>query len=117
MHVCRTKAPDGLSHPGKAWKGNCYIGFGGKGIKAAAFEVLTPAAQGSSNAAPPAPPTAPSASPPAPVVSWVKGVQPNAVVGGNAGGTPIHVCRAPVPNKEMHPGKEWKGNCYVEFGG
>ena len=40
VHICRTKMADKLMHAGMAFKGTCYAGYGGKGIKSTAFEVL-----------------------------------------------------------------------------
>lgn len=100
MNVCRAKVPNGELHAGKAWNNNCYVGFGGKEIKSslADGEVLV-----------------------LKNVAWVAvadGKMPEtAYQMGMSGGKPMGVCRAKVPNGEMHAGKAWNGNCYVGFGG
>jgi len=40
VHICRTKLADNYMHSGMAYKGTCYVGYGGKGTKATTFEVL-----------------------------------------------------------------------------
>lgn len=101
MHICRLPMPDKSLHPGKAMNGNCYVGFGGKEIKAPLkdAEVL-----GSSAPA-----------------GWadVKGgkVPAGALKAGVAGGVTMHFCRAKHEGKEVHAGKEYKGNCYYGYGG
>lgn len=143
--VCRAKAQDGQMHPGKLQNGTCYHGYGGKEIKAKEFEVLTlapvaakPATPAAAKTAAPAPaaapaapakPTAPAAAAPAKPaaagqtaasdpLTWSKGViPPNAVVAGGSKEKPMHICRMPMADKALHPGKAENGNCYVGFGG
>ena len=51
--------------------------------------------------------------------SWVHGAVPAnaAVSGGTVAGAPLHICRLQMANGDWHPGTEWKGNCYVGYGG
>jgi hypothetical protein len=97
-------------------------------------------AAGPAAAAPPAPTAAPVApakpsapATPAPVakpapaaaapaaadpLSWSKGAVPaNAVLAAGTKEQPMHICRLPMPDKNVHPGKAVNGNCYVGFGG
>lgn len=51
-------------------------------------------------------------------VEWVKGVQQNSLAAGDPiQGKPVRICRLPMPDKFLHPGAEFDGNCYVGFGG
>jgi hypothetical protein len=75
-------------------------------------------------AAAPAKPTvaaAPAAAAPAAAadpLTWSKGSVPaNAVVAGGSKEKPMNICRLPMPDKNLHPGKAENGNCYVGFGG
>lgn len=101
MHICRLPMPDKSLHPGKLVNGNCYVGFGGKEIKAPLkdAEVLASSA-----------PT-----------GWadVKGgqVPASALKAGTANGVTMHFCRAKHEGKTPVAGKEYKGNCYYGYGG
>jgi hypothetical protein len=101
IHICRLPMADKSVHPGKAFNGNCYVGFGGKEIKAplAAAEVLGSSA----------------------TVGWadVTGgkVPANALSAGVAGGVTMHFCRTRHEGKTPAVGKEYKGNCYYGFAG
>jgi hypothetical protein len=101
MHICRLPMPDKSVHPGKVVNGNCYVGFGGKEIKAALkdAEVLGSSAP----------------------VGWadVKGgkVPASALSAGTANGVTMHFCRAKHEGKTPVAGKEYKGNCYYGYGG
>lgn len=98
MNVCRMPMPNKELHSGKSWNGTCYVGFGGKelNLPLAKAEVLS-----------------------LPGSSWVAGpaVPANAAQIGVSGGAPMYICRAKLPDGETHPGKLWKNNCYVGFGG
>jgi hypothetical protein len=101
IHICRLPMADKNVHPGKAFNGNCYVGFGGKEIKAplAAAEVLGSSA----------------------TVGWadVTGgkVPANALSAGVAGGVTMHFCRTKHEGKTPAVGKEYKGSCYYGFDG
>jgi hypothetical protein len=100
MNICRMPMPNKEVHFGKAWNGNCYVGFGGKELKApiAKAEVLVVGN-----------------------TSWVAvadGKLPETTYqAGTSAGKPMNICRTKVPSGEMHAGKLWNGNCYVGFGG
>ncbi len=136
MHFCRAKHEGKSFHAGKEWRGNCYYGYGGKEIKTAEFQVMgltkvaaAPGAAakvaGPAAAAPPAPTAAPVAptKPSAPAAGadpliWSKGtVPPNAVIAAGTKEQPMHICRLPMADKNLHPGKAGKDNCYVGFNG
>jgi hypothetical protein len=101
MHICRLPMADKNLHTGKTGNGNCYVSYGGKEIKAPLkdAEVL-----GSSAA-----------------TGWadVKGgkLPADTLQSGLIGGVPMHFCRAMHEGKELHAGKEYKGNCYYGYGG
>lgn len=99
INVCKMPMPNKEVHSGKVWNGTCYVGFGGKelNLPVAQAEVLS-----------------------LPGAAWAPaaGAPPqHAVLVGESGGSPMHVCRAEVASGQVHPGKAWKGNCYVGFGG
>jgi hypothetical protein len=115
----------------------------GTATKAAGPAAAAPTTPSAPNAAlaapakPTAPPTAsapaaapaPAAVPAKPTVAaapaaaadpltWSKGAVPaNAVVAGGSKEKPMNICRLPMPDKNLHPGKAENGNCYVGFGG
>ncbi|MBI5107977.1 MAG: DUF3421 domain-containing protein [Rhodocyclales bacterium] len=101
VYICRMQMADKAMHPGKAGPKYCYVSYGGKEIKKplAEAEVLASSA-----------PT-----------GWadVKGgqVPASALKAGEAGGVPMHFCRAKHDGKDYHAGKEWKGSCYYGYGG
>lgn len=137
MHFCRAKHEGKIAAAGKVWKGSCYYGYGGKEFKTAEFQVMgltkvaaapsapAPAAAPVKSAAPAAAPATPAAAPAtaaapaaADPLSWSKGSVPaNAVVAGGSKEKPMHICRMPMADKALHPGKAENGNCYVGFGG
>lgn len=51
-------------------------------------------------------------------LTWAKGAVPaNAVVAGGSKEKPMHICRLPMADKNLHTGKAENGNCYVSYGG
>ncbi|HEY9675367.1 MAG TPA: DUF3421 domain-containing protein [Waterburya sp.] len=97
LYVCRAEY-EGALHPGKLWKGNCNIGFGGQEVVLNNYEVLIQASNS----------------------RWQSPVNrrlPNGtVVGGQASGQNLYVCRAEYQG-DFHPGKLWRGNCNIGLGG
>jgi hypothetical protein len=93
LAVCRANYQGGV-HPGKVVTGNCNIGWGGREITIATYEVLV------GNA---------SWGPARPGLS-------GAVMGGSERGNGIAVCRA-LFNGVRHPGKVVSGNCNIGWGG
>ncbi len=91
---------DGQVHPGKEFRGNCYIPSGDKELKSAVVAVL--AGEGATW-------VAAKAGSPAPA-----GAVPS---GGVAGGVPLNFCCAKLSDDQLHAGKEWRGRCYIGFGG
>jgi len=134
LYVCRASYGGGV-HPGKLFGRHCNIGWGGREISLADYEVLTVSRQvaarppRTSRPAPPNPPPAynppprhadpapPSAAGPYEWVAVRNGRVPrNAVSGGSAGGPLFHICRASYQGG-VHPGKLYKGTCYIGWGG
>jgi hypothetical protein len=97
LYVCRAEY-EGALHPGKLWRGNCNIGFGGQEVVLNNYEVLIQASNS----------------------TWQSPINrrvPNGtVVGGQASGQNLYVCRAEYEGA-LHPGKLWRGNCNIGFGG
>jgi hypothetical protein len=51
-------------------------------------------------------------------LTWSKGAVPaNAVVAGGSKDKPMHICRLPMADKNLHTGKTVNDNCYVSYGG
>jgi len=103
LYVCRGNYKNSV-HPGKLWKSWCHIGWGGKEVLLDTFEVLTtkPGRLG---------------------LKWVPTYSAkDAVQGGyndmseGFGGYPLFICRVSYQNG-VHPGKLWKGNCNIGWGG
>lgn len=96
LPICRASYHNGV-HPGKVVAGWCNIGWGGREIVLASFDVLL-----NTGGAP----------------KWVfgPGVPPNAVIGGQADGHNLPICRASYQGG-VHPGKLWAGNCNIGYGG
>lgn len=139
LYVCRASYQNGM-HPGKLFGSFCNIGWGGREVTVSEYQVMV--SVGPVEAPPnrqPAPPPVATRPPPPPVlhvpqaqqpsapapavagrIGWVPvrdGRVPNeAVSGGEVDGTPFHVCRAPHGGG-LHPGKQFKGVCYVGWGG
>jgi hypothetical protein len=99
IYICRARMQDGVLHAGAAWRGTCYVGFGGKSVNSKVAEVL--AISGGQ-------------------VGWEVPaggrIPANAPVAGLAGSTPFHFCRMRMQNGQIQPGKLWKGYCYAPFG-
>ncbi len=94
LFVCRARHQGGI-HPGKVYAGNCNIGWGGKEIVIGAYEVLVGR------------------------LTWGRPTPGAGVVGGDNWGNgrePLLICRAAYRGG-VHPGKVWKGNCNIGWGG
>lgn len=100
IRICGNRMQDGQVHPGKEHRGNCYIPYGDKELKSPVVAVL--AGEGATW-------VAAKAGTPVPA-----GTVPS---GGVAAGVPLHFCRAKLTDGQVHAGKEWRGRCYIGFGG
>lgn len=97
MYVCRGYYRDGV-HPGKYWRGECHIGWGGKEVRLDHFEVLVQ--PGGVNWQP-----ASAGHIPSPCVE-----------GGRDQGHTQCVCRG-YYRDGVHVGKTWNGRCNIGWGG
>lgn len=98
LNICRMVMADGLPHPGMAWNGNCYVGYGGKVTRQPVAELLV--ASGPTQWAP-----------------FKDGKIPELALEATAlRGNPINFCRAKGPDNQLRPGKSYKGNCYITHG-
>lgn len=102
LYVCRGHHQNSV-HPGKLWKSWCHIGWGGKEVLLKQFEVL-------------------ATKPGKMSLEWGSPSGAMMVQGGyndmseGFGGYPLSVCQAPYKDG-LHPGKLWKGNCNIGWGG
>ncbi|MEK8022028.1 MAG: DM9 repeat-containing protein [Candidatus Parabeggiatoa sp.] len=104
LYVCRGNYKNSV-HPGKLWKSWCHIGWGGKEVLLGKYDVMT--TKGGKMQ-----------------LVWVSSnsIPPLAVQGGyndtseGYGGYPLMVCHGPY-KQGVHPGKLWKGNCNIGWGG
>ena len=103
LYVCRGNHKNSI-HPGKLWKSNCLIPWGGSEILLDKFEVMT---------------TKPGNL----QLKWVAPYAANMPVQGGYndmvegfGGYPQPICRAPYKGG-VHPGKLWKGSCLIPWSG
>jgi hypothetical protein len=106
LPLCRASYQNGV-HPGKLWRNNCNIGWGGKEIAlSSGFQVLVrSAAQQNEQYFPTDNWRAPNELPPAATF-----------YAGYEGQTWMRVCRAQY-NNNWHPGKEHNGRCNISWGG
>lgn len=95
LHVCRVIYNGGV-HPGKIVNGYCHISGGGKAFAFTEFEVAHEVG-GDDHWGPP-------------------GQGDPIVVGNEADGRPLYLCRAQYGNLGTHPGKVVNGECYIAYG-
>ena len=96
LYVCRARYRDGV-HPGKAVKGQCLIGWGGREVEVRPFEILTGRDLNWTRA-------------------WGDRMPPGAVKGGHAPDGELYVCRG-RHRDGVHPGKMYHGRCLIGWGG
>lgn len=104
MMLCRARHQGGL-HPGKVWAGNCYIGYGGREVAVADFDILTR--------------SVPQQYAPSFPDVWREpaAIDPKmSFIAGNEGAQPMRPCRAPLQDG-VHSGKEVAGKCNIGWGG
>ncbi len=97
LYVCQARFRDGV-HPGKVYKGNCNISYGGNEIVMPRYQVLV------------------SRYP----LNWISAsfgdIPPDAIEGGFARGRTLFICQARYRGG-MHPGKVVGQNCNIAWGG
>ncbi|PJI39569.1 DM9 repeat-containing protein [Ferrovibrio sp.] len=104
MMLCRARHQGGL-HPGKVWAGKCNIGYGGRELAIADFDILTRSV-----------PQQYATSFPD-VWREPAGIDPRmSFVAGNEGAQAMRPCRAALQDG-IHSGKEVAGKCNIGWGG
>ena len=96
LYICRARYRDGV-HLGKAVKGQCLIGWGGREVDVRHFEILAGHGLRWTRA-------------------WGGRIPPGAVGGGHAPDGALFVCRG-HHRDGVHPGKLYHGRCLIGWGG
>ena len=96
LYICRARYRGGV-HLGKAVKGQCLIGWGGREVEVRPFEILVGHGLHWTRA-------------------WGDSVPPGAVGGGHVSDGELFVCRG-RHRDGVHPGKLFHGKCLIGWGG